>query len=154
MLKNSDKKSLDAISLNFIIMRHTQRLLCGAYMQRVPEFFFCCKEQFYVQPVAKLDELCFQFLKGQSNEIFDSCFFIKQLILIPTDMPRSDIEFRRIFVDLFVLEIPKNRLPLMRTKRKHLYNVHYQHFKRRIKMRTQSLRTIRTLDHYFRLNSL
>jgi hypothetical protein len=79
--------------------------------------FICCKAQFYVQPVAKLDELGFHFLKGQSNEIFYFCFSIKRLILFPTHMPRSDIEFRRVFVDLFVLGIPKNRLPLMITKR-------------------------------------
>ncbi len=30
------------------------------------------------------------FLKGQSNEIFYSRFFIKQLILVSVDMPKSD----------------------------------------------------------------
>ncbi len=38
-------------------------------------------------------------IKGQSNEIFDSHFFIKRLILVPIYKPRSDFEFRLIFVE-------------------------------------------------------
>jgi hypothetical protein len=50
-------------------------------------------------------------LKGQSNEIFDSRFFKKWLILIPIDTRKSDFEFCRIFVELSVFEIPRNWLP-------------------------------------------
>jgi hypothetical protein len=47
------------------------------------------------------DELTLNVVKGQSNEIFYSCFFfIKQLILVPKDMPKSDFEFCRIFMEL------------------------------------------------------
>jgi hypothetical protein len=42
---------------------------------------------------------------------FDFRFFIKRLILVPIDTPKSDFGFCRIFVELFVFEIPRNRLP-------------------------------------------
>ncbi len=37
-------------------------------------------------------------LKGQSDEIFLLQFFIKRLTLVPMDIPRSDCEFRSIFM--------------------------------------------------------
>jgi hypothetical protein len=87
-------------------------------MQRIPEFFFLLQTAVLCTDRGKTGRALFSVFKGtQYNEIFGSCFFIKRLILIPTHMPRNDIEFRRIFVDLFVLGIQKNRLPLMITKR-------------------------------------
>jgi hypothetical protein len=50
-------------------------------------------------------------LKRQSNEIFDSRFFIKRIILVSIDILIGDFELCRIFVQLFVLKISKNWLP-------------------------------------------
>ncbi len=52
-----------------------------------------------------------RYLKGQSNEIFYSRFFTKLIILVSINMPKSDFEICRILVELFVLELSKNRLP-------------------------------------------
>ncbi len=51
-------------------------------------------------------------LKGQCHEIFYSGFFIKQLLLFPSDMPRKDFEFFRIFMKLFICVIDS---PVMNT---------------------------------------
>jgi hypothetical protein len=47
-------------------------------------------------------------LKGQSNEIFLLPFFIKRIVLVLIDIPKSDFELCRIFKHLFVLKISKN----------------------------------------------
>jgi hypothetical protein len=44
-------------------------------------------------------------LKGQCHEIFYSGFFIKQLLPVPLDTPRKDLEFFRIYEELFVFVI-------------------------------------------------
>jgi hypothetical protein len=42
---------------------------------------------------------------------FDSCFFIKRLVLVSIDMPNSDFEMFFKFSWLFVLKLSKNLLP-------------------------------------------
>jgi hypothetical protein len=42
---------------------------------------------------------------------FDSRFFIKWFILVSVGIPKIDFEFCRIFMEIFLLEIPKNQLP-------------------------------------------
>jgi hypothetical protein len=43
----------------------------------------------------------------------DYRFFIIRLILVSIDMPKSDFEFGRIFMELFVLKIQKKDSPLV-----------------------------------------
>ena len=52
-------------------------------------------------------------LKGTvSRDFLSPVFFIKQLLLVPIDMPRNDFEFFRIFVEIFefVIDSPGSRL--------------------------------------------
>jgi hypothetical protein len=45
-------------------------------------------------------------LKGTvQRDFFTPVFFIIRILLVPLDMPRSDFEFVRIFVEIFVFEI-------------------------------------------------
>jgi hypothetical protein len=45
--------------------------------------------------------LCNSILKGRCHEIFYSGFFIRHLLLVPLDTPRKELEFVRIFEELF-----------------------------------------------------
>jgi hypothetical protein len=58
-----------------------------------------------------------QQLKGQSNEIFWLLFFIKMIILVSIDLPKSDFEIFRILVELFVHKLSKNHYSLSMTAR-------------------------------------
>jgi hypothetical protein len=50
-------------------------------------------------------------LKGQSDEIFYSRFFIERLILVQIDMPKSDFEFCRIFVGVIRIQNNEKSTP-------------------------------------------
>jgi hypothetical protein len=51
-------------------------------------------------------------VKGTVQRDFSTpVFFTKRLVLVSIDMPKSNFEFCRIFVELFVLKISKYRLP-------------------------------------------
>ncbi len=51
-------------------------------------------------------------LKGTvQRDFLTPVFFQKRLILISIDMPNSNFEICRIFAELFVLKLSKNRLP-------------------------------------------
>jgi hypothetical protein len=54
------------------------------------------------------------YLKGQYIEIFKIPFFIKQFTLVQLDMPRIEFELCRIFVEIFVYEILKNQLHIVK----------------------------------------
>jgi hypothetical protein len=56
-------------------------------------------------------------VKGQSNEIFDSRFFTKRIILVSIDMRKSDFKICQILVEFFVLKLSKNRLPAVNDRR-------------------------------------
>ena len=56
-----------------------------------------------------------------SRDFLSPVFFIKQLLLVPVDMPRNDFEFVRIFVEIFefvidspVMNTPGSRLESLR----------------------------------------
>jgi hypothetical protein len=46
--------------------------------------------------------LLFLILRDSPTRFVDSCFFIKQLILVSVDIPKSDFEFCLIFVELLI----------------------------------------------------
>ncbi len=49
-----------------------------------------------------------QSIKGTvQRDFFTSVFFTKRLVVVSIDMPKSDLEFCQIFVELFVLKISK-----------------------------------------------
>jgi hypothetical protein len=53
-------------------------------------------------------------LKGTvQRDFFTPIFFTKRIILVSINMPKSDFEICRILVELFVLELSKNRLPVV-----------------------------------------
>ncbi len=65
-------------------------------------------------------------LKEQCHEIFRvRFFFIKHLLLVPIGMPRTDFEFFRIFVELFVFVIDS---PAMNTPGSRLESFRFGRF--------------------------
>jgi hypothetical protein len=45
---------------------------------------------------------------SMSSPFSSFCFYIKRRVLVLIDMPKSNLEFCPIFVELFIFEIPKN----------------------------------------------
>ncbi len=52
-----------------------------------------------------IEKLATTFKGTVQRDFFTPVFFIIRLLLVPLDMPRSDFEFVRIFVEIFVFEI-------------------------------------------------
>jgi hypothetical protein len=67
----------------------------------------------------------FLFKATVSRDFSCPVFFIKQLLLVPTGMPRNDFEFFRIFVELFVFVIDS---PAMNTPGSRLESCRFSSF--------------------------
>ncbi len=67
-------------------------------------------------------------IKGQCHEIFYSVLFIKQLLLVPSDKPKKDFDFFRIFKKLFVFIIDSPVCPPQLSWDSSLYSSLGSHF--------------------------